>query len=165
MPNKIWKKILFVFVIIFVLYNAVWSAYVTYRYRPFCKQLGIGMTRLEKDSYVYSVHKPPYLSFTGNLGISPYITISYDLPEATYADLLIWPRGINDYEIGVEIIKTTTDIDNLSSHSTCTQMMLDENMNLLDDTPENRELYEQNLDQIEDLYRLAYEMWGILEPK
>lgn len=163
-PN--WRKPLFILSIAFYLYCSIWSANATFRYEPFCKKLGAGvggsMSRLEKDSFTYSVHKPPFLSFTGNLGISEHITISSDLPNVTSVDLLIWPRGINDYEVGVGIIETTINTDNQSSHSICTQMMLDENMNLLDDTPENRELYEQNLDKIENLYHLAYEMWGIL---
>ncbi|MDE5865887.1 MAG: hypothetical protein K2H31_04730 [Lachnospiraceae bacterium] len=95
--------------------------------------------------------------------ISEFITVGGNQSDKMYADLLIWPCGINDYKVGVIINKTTASQDGHSLQGFCTNMMLDKNMNLLDDTPENRELYEQNLDKIENLYHLAYEMWGILE--
>lgn len=165
MLNKKWKKILFTLSVIFFLYSAVWSAYVTYRYEPFRKKLGatVGCSTslLKRDGYTYSVSKPHFLSFTGNLHISEFITVGGNQSEKMYADLLIWPCGINDYKVGVGIINTTTS--QYSLHGVVTGMMLDKNMNLLDDTPENRALYEQNLDKIENLYHLAYEMWGILE--
>lgn len=167
MLDKKWKKVLFVLGGIFILYSAIWSAYVTYRYEPFRKKLGttVGVSKsyLQKDRYTYSVFKPHFLSFTGNLHISEYITVGDDHDETVSADLIIWPRGINDYEIGVGIITTTTYNNGHSTYSICTNMMLDKDMNLLDDTPENRALYEQNLDKIENLYHLAYDMWGILE--
>lgn len=165
MSNLKWKKCLFAIGIIFYLYCSVRGAYVHFRYDPFCKAFPARRTSLDKDSHIYSVKKPPFLSFTGNLVISEYAVFSRDMPEKTTADLTIWPRGINDYDIGVTIIEWTTDFDNHSSRGNATDMMLDEKMKLLDDTPENRRLYEQNLDKIENLYRLAYEMWGILELK
>lgn len=169
MQNIKWKKILLVLGILFVLYNAVWSAYVALRYEPLRKDLGtkvgVGATILQKDGYTYSVHNPPYLSFTGNLSITENIRYSEELSELTTADLTIWPYGLNNYEVGVGIVQTTIDLEAHSLNSICTQMMLDKNMNLLDDTPKNRKLYEENLDKIEKLYNLSYEMWGILELK
>lgn len=169
MLNKKRKIILFALCVIFFLYSAVWSAYVTYRYEPFRKKLGstvgCSTSRLQSDGFTYSVSKPPFLSFTGNLHISEYIKVGDGQSEEMSADLLIWPCGINDYKVGIGIIKTTINYGEHSIQSICTDMMLDENMNLLDDTPENRALYEQNLDKIENLYHLAYEMWGILEPE
>lgn len=116
-----------------------------------------------RDGYTYSISKPRFLSLNWNLHISENIIIRDDLFEETTVDLLIWPYGINDYKVRFGITKTTINHDEHSIQSISTDMMFDKNMNLLDDTPENRELYEQNLDKIEHLYHLAYEMWGILE--
>lgn len=169
MSKKIWKKILLALSILFVLYNAVWSVYVALRYEPFCKELGsevgTGMDYLQRNGYTYSVHKPPYLSFTGNLSITENIVYKAESSETITVDLTIWPRGIDDYEVGVGIVQTTINYGTHSINSICTQMMLDESLNLLDNTPENRKLYEENLDKIEKLYSLAYEIWGILELK
>ena len=175
MPNIKWRKIiLLVIVILFVLYNVVWSAFVTFRFESFRKSLGsdlnigldkglgLGVSSIQKDEYTYRVFKPAYLTFTGNLSISENMTVYVnDQPKETYYNvgITIWPRGIKDYEIAVQIIEFVP----ASSGGVSFPMKLDENMNLLDDTPENRRLYEENLDKIENLYHLAYEMWGILE--
>lgn len=167
MLSEKWRKWLVILTIMLCLYCFTWYANVRFRYEPFCKKLGDeskwDTSYLEKDGFTYSVHKPPFFSFTGNLCISQNTVFNYNLSEQTTIDLIIWPCGINDYEIGVGIVETVTDFDEQSSHSYITNMLLDTNMNLLDNTPENRELYEQNLDKIENLYHLAYDMWGILE--
>ena len=164
MLNKKWIKVLLAIGIIFFLYIEVWGTYVIFRYEPFRKKLGdtVGYktSSLEKDGYRYSVFKPHFLSFTGNLHIADK---SIRQNDEIYVDLIIWPCGINGYKVGVGIYRPTTYYSEYSSYRVVTNMMLDKNMNLLDDTPENRALYEQNLDKIENLYHLAYEMWGILE--
>lgn len=163
MNKKKWKLFFIVFVILFIIYNAVWSAYIEFRYAPFCKMLGTSVTQLREDGYIYDVAKPAYLQFVGNLSISEVVSIRKGISESTYVDIIIWPRAFNGYEVGASITRYTTDFENHRSHGICNQMMLDENMDLLDDTPENRQLYEQNLEKIENLYRLAYEKWGILK--
>lgn len=163
MNKKKWKFFLTVLVILFIIYNAVWSAYIEFRYAPFSRALGMNATYLREDGYVYDVMKPAYLQFVGNLSISEVVQIRQGISESTYVDIIIWPKAFNSYKVGASITRYTTDFENRRSHGICNQMMLDENMNLLDDTPENRQLYEQNLEKIENLYRLAYEKWGILK--
>lgn len=168
------KAVLLAAIILFILYNVVWSAFAAFRFEPFRKRLGSdldigldkglgsGVSRIEKDGYTYSVFKPAYLTFTGNLSISENMFVYvYDQPDETYYNvvLIIWPRGINDYEVDVQI----TEFEPGSTVGVSWDMRLDENMNLLDDTAENIRLYEKNLDKIEEMYHLAYEMWGILE--
>lgn len=160
--------VLVVLAVLLFLYAALWTAYVAYRYEPFRKALGAGIGAsqdiLQEDHFTYSVHKPKpvFLSFTGNISITENIVVSAGLPEQVTVDLLVWPRGFDSYEVGIGIVETTTDPTGHTSNSYSHDMMLDENMDLLDDTPENRKLYEENIDKIKNIYRLAYEMWGIL---
>lgn len=158
-----WKISLFFLIFFAFVYCAVWSNNVTSRYEPFCKALGkdvgIGRTTAEKDGYMYSVHKPPFLSFTGNLSISENIVVKENRPAETYVNLCIWLRGMSRYEIEVMLI----EFEDGSSNGTATQFLVDRHGNLLDDTSENRQLYETNREKIENIYRLSNEMWGIPE--
>ena len=158
-----WKIPLFFLVLSFFIYCAVWSDNVTSRYEPFRKALGkdvgVGRTTVEKDGYMYSVHKPPFLSFTGNLNISENFVVKENRPAETYVNLCIWLRGISSYEMEVMLIEYEAG----SSNGVATQFMVDRHGNLLDYTSENRQLYEENREKIENIYRLSYEMWGIPE--
>lgn len=169
MLNKKWIKVLLAIGIIFFLYIEVWSTYVAFRYEPFRKKLGdtvgYNTSSLTKDGYKYSIFKPHFLSFTGNLHIYEPADAGNGQNDEISVDLTIWPCGINDYKVMVGIFEPTTYYSKYSSYRVVTNIKLDKNMNLLDDTPEKRALYEQNLDKIENLYHLAYEMWGILEPE
>ena len=167
MLNKKCIKVLLAIGIIFFLYIEVWGTYVAFRYEPFRKKLGdtvgYNTSSLKKDGYQYSVFKPHFLSFTGNLHITKLPYADNGQNDEIPVDIIIWPCGINDYKVGVGISGPITYYSEYSSHRVITDMVLDKDMNLLDDTPEKRALYEQNLDEIETLYHLAYEMWGILE--
>lgn len=158
-----WKMPFIFLILFFFVYCAVWSDNVTSRYEPYCKALGkdvgVGRTAAEKDGYMYSVHKPPFLSFTGNLSISENLVVKENQPAETYVNLCIWLRGIRRYEIEVMLIEFEAG----SSNGVATQFMVDRHGDLLDDTSENRRLYEKNRKKIEKIYRLSYEMWGIPE--
>lgn len=155
------KRALIIFGILAYLYVFAWGMNANLRYAPFCKKLGAVMgtstTTLWKEPYTYSVCKPAFLSFTGNLSISETSSNSNE----TTVDIVIWPQGISDYEVRLDIF-VPVQVDEYSSHHVAKSMLLDQNMNLLENTQENREMYEQNLDKIENLYHAAYEMWGIL---
>lgn len=158
-----WKIPLFLLILFFFVYCAVWSDNVTSRYEPFCKALGkeVGASRTfaEKDGYSYSVHKPSFLSFTGNLSISENFVVKENQPAETYVNLCIWLRGISSYEMEVMLIEFEAG----STNGVASQFMVDRHGNLLDDTSENRRLYEENREKIENIYHLSYETWGIPE--
>ncbi|MBD5489717.1 MAG: hypothetical protein HDR13_13165 [Lachnospiraceae bacterium] len=161
MWNSKTKRVLIILGVMACMYVFIWGMNADLRYTPFCKKLGgvtgASATTLWKEPYTYSVCKPAFLSFTGNLGISETSSNSHE----TTADIIIWPQGISNYEVRLDIF-VPVQVDEYSSHHVAKSMMLDQNMKLLENTPENVELYEQNLDKIENLYHKAYEMWGIL---
>lgn len=166
--NKKIKIILLALLGVMILYTTLWSAYVTVRYSPFIKAQG-GQKLLEKDGYVYYVKKPTFPSFTGNLSIAESRRIKpHD--DGIYAYLIIWPRAFGGYDVAANIGTTTVDIENRSSHTFAYGIMLDEDRkpdysvsDVYKIYAENKELFDNNMYRIDDLYEKSHEMWGILE--
>lgn len=100
MQNKRIKLIILVGLIallLFGLWNVTWLVMTNNRYSDFLKAVPkseFGNHILKKDTYVYNVKRPDYLSFTGNLGINN--------PEKGTA-LIIWPKITGGYEYGIRI--------------------------------------------------------------
>lgn len=81
---------------LFTLFNLAWYAYREIRYNPLIEKIpesyGIRITSI--DNYSYSVTKPSYLSFGGNLSL---------VNEETKEDLIIWPLFPSGYDYAVTL--------------------------------------------------------------
>lgn len=93
------RKILTFIVILFIFWNLIWLLITTFKYHHFVEVIPKnkwGLHMKKEDGYLYSVKKPDYLSFTGNLAIS-----TKDNQEL----LLIWPLVSGGYEYGFKLQK------------------------------------------------------------
>ena len=138
----IWGSVVF----IIAAYSLVW--YIV-SYKPYAKYED-GFQEFDKsgkklyvdgEGYTYSVKKPDYLSWTGNLAI-------VDMEDK--ASLIIWPidNGKN-MEVGVII----------EDNGVSNQIELKDKKTAVYD--DQQELVNQYNEQIEILYNKANEVWGI----
>ena len=166
--KKYLKIFLTVVIGVLIAYAFIWSIYVQVRYKPFVKALD-GQKYLEEEGYVYYIKKPSFPSFTGNLSITESRNLTKEDNECIYAYLIIWPRFWGGYGVAANVGKTTVDYDNRHSHTDAYGIMLDENRkpdysvpNVYEIYTENKELFDSNMDRIDNLYERAYEKWNIL---
>ncbi len=155
---------------IFAVNNVVWLVFAHAKYYNYQKAVGYD-EQLQKyyyrdqDDYVFSVRHPNYLSFSGNLAITPVITLNKDRTTADdiWVDLIIWPSAFgDDYEFGVSI--QVPDKDNAESGIKYKNydFMLDDDQNPINSlSSEEQEVLEANRASIDLIYKKARDMWGI----
>lgn len=127
---------------------------------PFCEAVGkddAGDYYCVKEGVSYYVAPPSYLSTTGNLAIGiPTIRDGDNV-----VDMIIWRNVDGTFDVGISL-----DSYKVESNGTITcdsvKIELDEDMNLLEENEILQELLTENRDIIENYYKLAYDMWGIL---
>ena len=144
---------------LFAVYNAVWFAYREIRYSPFTenvpKTYGVYLT--SKDDISYSVSKPSYLSFTGNLALTD---------ENTAEGLIIWPEFLSGYKYAA-LIEARTEKENGKEVPVLAPIMIDKDGNWIDNTglygKKEREKFEEKHGDIKEWLRLANEMWNLEE--
>lgn len=155
--KKTLKIVGIVVVIVFVIYNIIWTSTINKIYDPFKKAIG-GNVKNE-GGYTYGVTLPKYLSYEGNISISEDINVKDDgFSDATSA-LIIWPLRNGEYRYGVTLFTGTKDGNSVNYGI---DLYLDENMNLAEQYgKEEIEMYEKFLPKIKILYDLAEETWGI----
>lgn len=153
--------------VLFVLYNIVWTIYVRETYGRFNKALGYGSMSLhasqDQDGYTYEVKSPTWPTFTGNLYITQDMSMDENGLKEDAVDILIWPTRKRTFEIVIMVEQNQWDEE---EQATCIEekgLLLDENMNLITkDDLEAQQLYEEHINDIRNLYKLAYDKWGIL---
>ncbi len=95
MKKITWKKVAIMVVAVFALWNTVWFGYCYFKYSPYTEKVPMNEEFdtyfKQEDGFSYSVKKPDYLRFEGNLAISDY--------EDT-TSLIIWPLVTGGYEYG-----------------------------------------------------------------
>lgn len=150
---KKYKKILIIFVSLILLYNLAWVGVFYLKYTPYTENIPKrenGIYLLSERGYHYSVKKPSYLSFTGNLAITN---------DEDDLSLIIWPLLTGGYEYGLQI---------LGENNNFYSVMVDSDMNYLDD--ENSESMDKDLVnslinkravEIEALKSEVNRIWGI----
>ncbi len=163
------KKLLLILLIsalsLFLLYNAVWFAYVNITYKPLEAAVGYDETRdmhiaFDDEGYHYVVFRPDYLLFTGNLSIGK--DFNYAENGETFCSVIIWPT-YKGYEFGISL-RTVISVDENSEglEFETVSIMLDENGQPLDElSDEEARLFEENQEQIREIYQKAHDMWGI----
>ena len=140
------KKILIFIIFIFVTLNISWFSITSIKYKRFTDVVPKnehGVYALYKDGYSYSVKKPDYLHYTGNLSIVNN--------ESGY-NLILWPLLSGKYEYGLIIV------DNEMGY----EIYVDENMKPIDkDDLFYAQLIEENKAAIEEIFSKANEMWNL----
>lgn len=148
-----------VLLVLFAVYNAVWFAYREIRYSPFTenvpKTYGVYLT--SKDDISYSVSKPSYLSFTGNLALTD---------EKTTEGLIIWPEFLSGYKYAA-VIEARTEKENGREIPVLAYIMIDKDGNWADDSgyfgKREKEKFNEKQEDIKEWLRLANEMWNLEE--
>jgi len=137
-------------VLIFLGYNLIWGVrvYRTYiQFVPGMEEIHFLQTYAiqDEDGYTYNVKVPSYLSYTGNLGVQP--------PIGGDCALIIWPGITSETAYGLFL----SDQDG-HTHA----IKLDKNRMLAADESEYaKEVYEYNIDKVNDLFARADQMWSI----
>lgn len=159
------KKLLSVFLILFLIYNICWSINRDKVYKPFKDALGGGKTIVNEEGYCYGIATPKWPEFTGNLYITEDMKFGTDeYAQKDTADILIWPSYDGSLEIGISISEGTKHTGEEDDPIEEINFMIDEQMNLIDNSnPEIEKIYERHLDDIRNLFHLTYEKWGILK--
>lgn len=141
------KKFLVFIVLLYATWNLIWFLLIAIKYHKFVEVIpknewGLHFIKKE-DGYIYSVKKPSYLRFTGNLGIS-----NNENQEA----LIIWPLISGGYEYGFRIQK----------NGVAYEIYVDENMEPIhkDDKVAIQKVKEYKA-ELEELLSKANEMWQL----
>ncbi len=156
-----------ILVAIFVLYNIIWTIYVSNTYGPYNEKLGFASMSsnsvIREKDYTFAVKMPSWLRFVGNLSIAQNLHIYEDGSCDDSIAMLIWPKGRNKFQIGISIDYSVFDKKENSFVTDSVSFYVDEQMNLIDTSDsEINEIYEQHYKIIEEVFKLAYEKWGIL---
>lgn len=172
MKNKKSKLVFTMLIIIaalFAILNIVWLIFVQVKYHSYEKAIGYDEERQryyykDQDDYVYSVGMPNYLSFTGNLAITPVINIDENgkATDKERIDLIIWPTVFGKYEYGVSIQLLDDSNTESAVKYTTYEIMLDENKKPIENLNEKEQkIFEENQGKIDLIYQKAKAMWNI----
>lgn len=128
-----------------ITWNLVWFAYYSIGFNKYTEPLDdmYGVKMLIKDDYTYSVKKPSYLSFVGNIAMT----------ASNHEGLIMWPNLFGEDVYGITILVNNERYD----------ILLDENINLVGKT-NNRDaekVLKENKEKIENLYKQARLVWDI----
>lgn len=150
---KKYKKTWFVLVGLIILYNLSWLGVYYLKYDPYTEDIPKtenGKYILKDNGYHFSVKKPSYLSFTGNLAVT---NNKDDL------SLIVWPLLTGGYEYGLQI---------LGPDNTYYSVMIDNKLNYLDekdiepvDKDRINELLKENKSEIKKIMSEAKRVWGM----
>ena len=141
------KKICILIVSITVVLNLGWFLMTTYKYAKFVEAVPKNKWGLyfvvKEDGYMYSVKKPDYLTFTGNLAVAD---------NKKMEALFIWPLMSGGYEYGYR------RQDNGAAY----EIYVDENMEPIhkDDMVEVQKIKEHKA-ELEALFSKANKMWQL----
>ncbi|WP_461205842.1 hypothetical protein [Clostridium sp. DL1XJH146] len=141
------KRILLFIILVFVVLNLSWFLITTLKYNKYIKAVPkneFGLYGIKKeDGYTYSVKKPDYLHYTGNLAVS-----NMEKGEL----LIVWPLIFGGYKYGFSI----------QYAEGAYEIYVDENMKPIneDDMDAIQEI-EKHKDELEELFSKENEMWQL----
>ncbi|MGB7606452.1 MAG: hypothetical protein WBL93_13355 [Lutisporaceae bacterium] len=141
------KKIIVIIIAIIVVYNLSWLSITTIKYNKYLKVIPKnqwGLHFIEKeDGYLYSVKRPSYLSFIGNLGV---------VDNKNGDALIIWPLISGGYIYGVRLQKD----------GTAYEIYVDENMEPIHkDNTYEAQIVNKYKTELKELLSKANEMWKL----
>lgn len=143
------KVVIGIILLMFIIWNVMWFSYTT-KYSAYTEtvprnELGLYLVT-DAEGYNYSVKKPIYLSFTGNLSV---VHLEKEI------DLIIWPNWNGEFEYGVR----------LTDGSVTREIMMDRTFTPYDDydDPQAKELIAKNIDSIKEIFLKAEEKFGVMD--
>lgn len=151
------KKVIILTAIIlligFIAWNVSWYVYVSKKYTPLTEVVPkdkYGSHHIvDSDGYNFSVTKPMYLFFTGNLAVVA--------PDIAYT-LIIWPEVFGGYEYGLRIQDANSGYE----------IMVDEDGNALRLEGQSDREFEQAVAAIQDhkeniqiIFEKAHSLWDL----
>lgn len=163
------KKLLFILILLGILiigYNAVWLINLQ-KYIKLEHKVGYsehyGTYAIEKDGYVFSVRRPRYLSFTGNLAVTKKRHYTQDVSEYEYTDLLVWPEFTGGYTTGVRICRETVVYaeERVMSDGNSIDLEFGKDGKLIPECAYMEEDYLAHKSEIDELIINCEEVWGI----
>ena len=160
-------KILIGLIVLFVIYNIVWFAFVTIKYKPLCDAVGFNeefndysliTDNGEKNGrFLYCVFEPDYLSFHGNLSLCQ--TQPSDSTEPVI-EMMIFPE-FSGYRIEVSFCSYHRKEGEVSNEGLGT-IVLNEKMEFYDTpTQKDKDFYEEHYEQIKFGFEKMNEVWEI----
>lgn len=172
--NKIIIRVVIVLFIVFVIYTLFWFAYRHFRYKDF---LEVAENPVTIDKYTYATFPPDFLSFRGDLSITPGVRFDGETGErimdGLYVDMVIFPKVFGGYEIMVSIMDDNSG--RLPNNIEAMTLYFSESMELMDsgysfvlteeENPDEYAVYEECYEEIADLFTAAHEVFGILGVK
>lgn len=147
--NKKTKTTMFIAIplLIFLIINVLWFMHYT-KFDDYTKDLPVresGAYGLEKDGYTYSVSKPSYLYFGGNMSVSDQDSLD---------TFVIWINSFSNNEYG-----SVLHIENEEKYS----MYVDKNGYLVDNKKnlsDAKMVWDKNKDRVMKLANKAKEFWN-----
>lgn len=141
------KKIFLLIILSFVILNLSWFLITTIKYNKFIKAVPKNKHDIyflqDDDGYCYSVKKPNYLHYTGNLAVT-----NYEKGE----HLIIWPLMSGGYKYGIR----------LEEDGRMFEAYVDENMNPIHKDDENSvQVIKEHKDQLDNLFSKANQIWNL----
>lgn len=137
------------------------------RFEPILDAVNGDSIKIEGTNYLCGAWRQDFPSLGGNLYVTHTIVVNGQTNEILNYDFCeadLYPKLFGGFEIevhlcyGFEKPGGTIEI----RHST---MQLDEEMNYLDGEYGSRELYEQYFSEIQEVYRIIEDVWGIVTVK
>lgn len=140
------KKVVTGILVLAFAYTLLWFANSKYVYSPYTKEVpkhesGLYVLHDQKTNYTFNVKSPGFSSFTGNLGVS----------NNEGSGLIIWPGFFGkNYEYGARI----------KDGDLTYQIKLDKDMNSIDEDENLKEIYDNNIDLIKNMWDSAEILWN-----
>lgn len=142
------KTILLLIISIFIVLNISWFLITTIKYDKYIEPIPKnewGFHFIKKDGYIYSVKKPDYLYYTGNLAVDN---------TKKQTSLIIWPLIKGGYIYGFR----------LQEEGQAYEIYIDKNMKPTDKDkgdPVSIQKVEEHKADLQELFSKANEMWGL----
>lgn len=164
--KTLWKVLLVLFCLalcwlLFVL------IYRKVRFRPILDAVNGDSIKLEGTPYLCGAWQKDFPSLGGNLYVTHTTVIDGLINEALnydYCDADLYPKLFGGFKISVHLCYGYEKEDGTIDIRRCS-MQLDEEMNYLGGEYGSAELYEQYFAEVQEVYRVIADVWGIVTVK
>lgn len=163
MKNKLLKRIISAFLLIFAIINIFWFInwykYNDYKDAVGYDDIGDRYFTVDSEGYRFAVFAPDYLRFTGNLTVGN--NLWEEESENCTCSLIIWPLFNGDYNFGINIYVPISSETGYTYE--CYSFLLNENGECLTEnlSSDEERILNENYSLIQKTYEKAHDMWGI----
>lgn len=161
------RKILLVFFGLTVCWLLFVLLYRKVRFQPILDAVNGDSIKTENGDYTCGAWQKDFPSLGGNLYVNHYIAVN-ELTNETltygYCDADLYPKLFGGFEIVVHLCYGYEKEDGTVDIRRCS-MQLDEEMNYLDGDYGSAELYQQYFAEVQEVYRVIADVWGIVTVK